>query len=318
MLSAYWTSQCVIVAAKLRLADHVHGGPKTAEELAKLTDTHAPSLYRMLRALASNGVFAEDGQRRFRQTELSETLRSDVPGTQRPLAILFGDEHYASWGELEYSVRTGKTAFDKVYGKPCFDWLAEHPEQAANFDAAMVAVHGMESAAMCEAYDFSSFGAVVDVGGGNGSLISQVLERFPTVKGVLYDLPHVVERAKPNLPARCAAVGGSFFESVPAGGDAYLMRHIIHDWDEPKCLTILGHVRKVIPPAGKLLVVEGVVPPGDGPSFTKMLDLNMLLIPGGQERTEEEYRGLFAKAGFRLTRVVPTRAEVSVIEGAPA
>jgi hypothetical protein len=319
LVTAYWTSACVHLAAKLRLADHVKAGPRTAEELAKLTGTHAPSLYRMLRGLASVGVFAEDEQKRFRQTELSQTLESDTAFSQRALAVMMGDEHYRAWGELEYSIRTGKVAFDKVFGKPTFDWLAEHPEEAANFDAAMVGVHGAESAAMCDAYDFSAFGTLVDVGGGNGSLIRLVLERFPKLKGVLYDLPHVVERARPNLPAgRCQAVGGSFFESVPAGGDAYLMRHIIHDWDEPRCLTILCNVRKVIPPAGKLLVVEGVVPPGNGPSFTKLLDLNMLVIPGGQERTEAEYRELFAKAGFRLTRIVPTRAEVSVIEGAPA
>jgi hypothetical protein len=186
----------------------------------------------------------------------------------------------------------------------------------------MVSVHGPESAAMCEVYDFGGLGTLVDVGGGNGSLLIEVLRRTPGLKAVLYDLPHVVERAKANLQAagvadRCRTVGGSFFESVPPGGDAYLLRHIIHDWDDERSLTILRNVRKVIPAAGKLLVVEGVVPPGNGPSFTKMLDLNMLVIPGGKERTEVEYRELYARAGFRLTRVVPTRAEVSVIEGAP-
>lgn len=318
MMTAYWTSQCIHLTAKLRLADLVKAAPRTAEELAKVTGTHAPSLYRMLRALASVGVFQEDDQRRFHETDLSRTLESDAPFSQRALAEMMGDEHYRAWGELEYSIRTGKIAFDHVYGKPCFDWLAEHPEQAANFDAAMVGVHGQESAAMVDAYDFSSFGTLVDIGGGNGSLIKLVLERFPKLKGILFDLPHVIERAMPNLPAdRCQAIGGSFFHSVPSGGDAYMMRHIIHDWDEPKCLTILGNVRKVIPPTGKLLVVEGVIPPGNGPSFTKLLDLNMLIIPGGQERTEDEYRQLYAKAGFRLTRIVPTRAEVSLIEGVP-
>jgi hypothetical protein len=265
---------------------------------------------------------AEDDQGRFALTELAGCLRRDVPGSQWALAMMMGEEHYRAWGELEYSIRTGKTAFDHVFGKPIFDHLGERPEQARVFDQAMVGVHGQESAAMCDAYDFSTFGTVVDVGGGNGSLISTILQRTPKLRGILYDLPHVVERARANLTAagvadRCATVGGSFFAGVPAGGDAYLMRHIIHDWDDERSLTILGHVRRVIPPAGKLLVGEGVVPPGNGPSFTKLLDLNMLVIPGGKERTEAEYRALFRQAGFRLTRIVPTRSEVSIIEGEP-
>jgi hypothetical protein len=187
----------------------------------------------------------------------------------------------------------------------------------------MVGVHGRETGAMCDAYDFSGFGTLVDVGGGNGSLITTVLQRTPRLCGLLYDLPHVIERAKSNLAAagvadRCTTAAGSFFESIPAGGDAYLMRHIIHDWDDERCRKILGNVRKVIPPAGKLLVVEGVVPPGNGSSFTKLLDLTMLVIPGGKERTAEEYAALYSRAGFRLTRIVPTASEVSVIEGVPA
>lgn len=318
MLTGYWVSASLALAAKLGIADLLKDGPKTADVLAGSTRTSARPLYRLLRALASVGVFAEDEQGRFANTELSECLRADVPFSQRGMAIMNGDEHFRAWAELEYSIRTGRTAFDEVFGKPVFDYLAEHPEQAKIFDEAMVGVHGRESAAMCDAYDFGGFRTLVDVGGGNGSLLWTVLERTPGLRGVLYDLPHVVERARPKLHPRCEAISGTFFDAVPAGGDAYLMRHIIHDWDEEKCLRILGNVRKVIPAEGKLLVVEGVVPPGNGPSFTKLLDLNMLVIPGGMERTEAEYRELFMKGGFRLTRVVPTAGEVSVIEVAPA
>jgi hypothetical protein len=320
MLTGYWISQALYVAAKLGVADLLVPGPRTIDELAQATGTHGPSLYRLLRALASMGVFVEQADRRFALTPLAECLRSDVPGSQRSLAIMVGEEHYQAWGQLLYSVQTGKVAFDKVYGMPVFDFLSRHPEQAKTFDGAMVGVHGRETAAMLDAYDFSAIGVLADVGGGNGSLLTGVLQKYPRMRGMLYDLPNVVERAKvpiavAGLSERCQIIGGSFFESVPSGADAYLMRHIIHDWDDDKSHKILGNIHRALGPKGKLLLVEGVVPPGNGPSFTKLLDLTMLVIPGGKERTVDEYRQLFAAAGFRLTRIVPTSAEVSVIEG---
>src|SRR5262249_28867669 len=280
------------------------------------------SLYRLLRALASIGIFAEDPDGRFRLTPLAECLRSDVPGTQRPAALLMGGEHYRSWGEFLYSVRTGRTAFDHAYGMPVFDYLAVHPEQAEVFDAAMTAIHGAETGAMLAAYDFSGVGTLVDVGGGNGSLLCAVLRQYPSMHGVLFDRGHVVERARPNLRAagvegRCRAVAGSFFESVPPGGDAYLLRHIIHDWDDEQSLRILRNCRRAVGGQARLLIVESVIPPGNEPSFSKWLDLNMLVVPGGLERTEAEYRDLLQQAGFRLVGVVPTAMEVSVIEGQP-
>lgn len=320
MLTGYWSTQCLYVAAKLGIADLLISGPRTAEELAVVTSTHAPSLYRLLRGLASLGVFAEVEGKKFTLTPLAECLRSDSSSSQRALAIMSGEEHYKAWGELLYSVQTGKTAFDMLYGMPVFDFLSKHEEQAKNFDAAMVGVHGRETSAMTDAYDFSTFGVLADVGGGNGSLLTTVLKRNPQLKGMLYDLPGVTERAKASLQAagvldRCQVIGGSFFESVPAGADAYLMRHIIHDWDDEKCITILKNIHSVIKPDGKLLVVEGVIPPGNDPNFGKLLDLTMLTIPGGKERTEEEYRELFAAGGFQLTHIVPTAAEISIIEG---
>jgi O-methyltransferase domain/Dimerisation domain len=320
MLTGYWTTQALYVAAKLGIADLLTHGPRSADDLAQATEVHAPSLYRLLRALASMGVFAEDGAARFSLTPLAECLRSGVPGSQRALAIMSGEEHYKAWGELLYSVRTGKIAFDKLYGMPVFDFLSKNLEQAKVFDAAMVGVHGRETAAMTDAYDFSGIGVLADIGGGNGSLLTTVLTKHPALRGILYDLPGVTERAEADLQAagladRCRVVGGNFFDSVPVGADAYLMRHIIHDWEDEKATKILRNVHRAMGEGGRLLVVEGVIPPGNDPCFGKLLDLTMLTIPGGKERTEEEYRALFETGGFQLTRIVPTKAEVSVIEG---
>jgi 2-polyprenyl-3-methyl-5-hydroxy-6-metoxy-1,4-benzoquinol methylase len=320
--TGYWASRAIYVAAKLKVADLLKDGPRPSADLAKATNTHPHALYRLLRALASIGIFAED-KGKFGLTPLAEALRSDVPGSQWAVAVMMGDEHFRVWEDLLYSIETGKPAFDKAYGKPPFDYLAEHPESAKLFDAAMTGIHGNETKAMLDAFSFAGFAALVDIGGGNGSLLTAVLRQTPSLKGTLYDLPHVIERAKPNIHAagvgdRCTMVAGSFFESVPTGYDAYLMRHIIHDWDDEKALTILRNCRKAIKPTGKLLLIEAVIPPGNDPSWSKFLDLNMLLIPGGQERTEAEYRQLYTAAGFRLTRIVPTTTEISVIEGEPA
>lgn len=320
LISGYMKTQAVYVAAKLGIADLLTQGGRTAEDLARATNMHAPSLFRLLRALASLGVFTEDESSCFSLTPIAECLRSDVPGSQRALAIMSGEEHFKAWAELLYSIQTGKTSFDKLYGMPIFDFLSQNLEQAKVFDAAMVGVHGRETAAMTDAYDFSDIGILADVGGGNGSLLSFVLKAYPTMKGMLYDLPGVVERAKAGFQAngladRCEVIGGSFFESIPEGADAYLLRHIIHDWDDEKSLTILRNVHRAMRSDARLLVIEGVIPPGNDPSFSKLLDLTMLTLPGGKERTEEEYRTLFRAGGFELTRIVPTQAEISVIEG---
>jgi len=318
----YWVSQMISVAARLGIADLVKDGAKTSADLARLTGTHPRSLHRLLRGLASVGIFAEDSQTRFVLTPLADYLRSDVPGSMRSAAIMTGEQHFRAWGDLMHCIRTGRTGFEQVYGKPIFDWLSEHPEEARTFDEAMVGVHGAETGAMLDAYDFSSFGTLIDIGGGNASVLTAVLQRYPELRGILFDLPHVVERAKGNLRAagleqRCTTVGGSFFESVPGGADAYLMRHIIHDWDDDQSLTILRNCRKAMTPKARFLLVESVIPPGNDPSFAKLLDLNMLVVPGGLERTETEYRELFQAAGFRLARIVPTRMEISIIEGEP-
>src|SRR5262249_15123632 len=238
----------------------------------------APSLYRLLRALASVGVFAEDAQHRFGLTPMAECLRSDLPGSQRGLAVMNGEEHYRAYGELLYSVQTGKTGFEHLYGTGVFDYLTQHPEQARTFDEAMVGVHGRETAAMVEAFDLTGVKVLADVGGGNGSLLTAVLQRYPNMQGILFDLPGVIDRAKKNIEAaglakRCQCVAGNFFESVVRGADAYLMRHIIHDWDDERSTVILKNIHAMLPANGRVLVVENVIEPGNAPAFGKLLDL---------------------------------------------
>jgi hypothetical protein len=324
MTMSYWPPRMLYVAAKLGLADRLASGAQSADTLAGQTGTHAPSLYRMLRALASLGVFTEQAGRRFALTPLGEALRSDAPGAAHATILTMGSDWI--WRALEqfpYSIETGKTGFEKALGEPIFDWLAKRPEEASLFSQTMIGVHGMEPAAVAEAYDFRELKTVVDVGGGSGNLLTTILQKQPGPRGVLFDLPHVVDHARPliesrGLADRVSIETGSFFEKVPAGGDAYLLSHIIHDWTEELCLRILGNCRKVMGPASKLLIIEMVLPPGDTFHPGKMLDMTMLLVPGGQERSEQEYKELLAKAGFELTRVVPTQSPVSVVEAVPA
>lgn len=320
MITGYWTSQAIYAAASLGIADLLTAGPQTAEQLATATKTNAGALYRLLRALASVGIFAENEQNEFALTPLAEYLRSDVPGSKRALAMMTGDEHFHAWGEILFSIRTGKTAFDKVFEKPFFEYLPEHPDKAQIFDKAMTGIHGRETSEILESYDFSEMKTLLDIGGGNGSNITSILQKYPDMKGILFDLPHVIERAQPHIEQaglndRCDLMGGSFFESVPTGADAYFMRHIIHDWNDEKSLLILQNCHAAMPKNSKLLIVESVIPAGNEPFAGKFLDLVMLMIPGGKERTAEEYQSLFEQAGFELTRIIPTESELSILEG---
>jgi len=319
MITGYWISQAIYAAAKFNVADHLTQGPASVDTIAAAESAHPDALYRLLRALASVGVFAETEPRVFTLTPLADQLRGDAPGSKKALALMSGDEQFRSWAEIEYSIQTGKKAFDKVYEKPIFDYLGEHPDKAKIFDAAMVGIHGRESNALINAYDFAGIDVLADIGGGNGSQISGVLKHHTNMKGVLFDLPHVIERAQEPIAAdgltdRCQLVSGSFFESIPPGADAYMMRHIIHDWDDEKSLTILKNCHRAMSADSKLLIVESVIPAGNEPFGGKLLDLVMMLIPGGKERTEEEYRLLLGQAGFELSRVVPTETEISVVE----
>lgn len=319
MMMGNWVTQAIYVAAKLGIADLLHNGPMSADELAAATGCHARSLYRVLRALAGAEIFWEEDDGRFRLTPLAELLRDDVPGSKRAMAIMMGEEHYQAWGDLIYSVETGKGAFENTYQMPIFEYLSRNPEKGRIFDAAMTSIHGTETAAIIDAYDFSGIETLMDVGGGNASVLIEVLRRNPKLQGVLFDLPAVVERARNNvvragLENRCQLQSGSFFEAIPAGADAYFMRHIIHDWDDERAGVILQNCRAAVPEHGRVLVVESIVPLGNEPAPVKWLDLAMLVLPEGAERTEGEYRQLFQSNGLGLSRIVPTTAGVTVLE----
>jgi SAM-dependent methyltransferase len=314
-----WLTQAIYVAAEIGVADLLAAAPRTAADLARETRTHGASLYRVLRALASIGIFSEDPEGRFSLTPLGDLLRSDAPGSKRSLAIMAGAELYRSWGGLLSSVQTGDAAFDKVYGRPFFRYMDGNPDRWRIYDSAMAGVHDCETMPVLDAYDFAPFRTIVDVGGGNGLALAAILRRHPEARGVLLDLPAVAERAKAvvagfGVSDRCGVAAGDFFESVPAAGDAYLLRHVIHDWDDREAVAILRNCRDAMRPGGRVLVVETVIPSGNGPCFGKWLDL-MMLVVGGRERTREQYAELFSAAGLKLARVVPTAHEVSVIEG---
>ena len=322
MVMAQFVSRLIHLTATLKLPDHLAGGTKTAEELASLTSTHAPALYRVMRTLASLGLFTEDPSHRFALQPLGAALKSGTPSHAAAL-IMGGDMVARSLDNLLYSVQTGKTGFQNSFGVPLFDWLGGHPAEAALFNQTMVGIHGMEPPAVAAAYDFSVFKTIADVGGSTGNLLTTILARHPGPRGILFDLPHVVSDApafiaQRGLTDRIHIETGSFFDRVPAGADAYILSHVIHDWNEQQCLTILGHCRRAMSPTGRLLLVEMVLPPGDTPHPGKMLDMAMLTIPGGEERAEAEYAALLDKAGFRLTRVVPTASPVSIVEAAPS
>ena len=321
MLFGFAASRSIGALAELRIADHLKTGPRTAEELAALVDVHARSLYRVLRAAASVGVFSEDEDHRFSLTPLAEPLLSDNPASLRDFAVMIAtDWQFQTWAELPYSVKTGKPAFDKVHGMTSFDYFWSNQKAGKVFNDAMTSNSAFSSVAVVNSYDFSSLNKLVDVGGGHGFLLASVLARNPELKGVLYDTPATIAEAETLLAQhgvtdRCETIGGDFFESVPEGGDAYLMKHIIHDWDDEQCINILSNCRKSMNEGGKVLVVEMVIPEGNTPSPGKFLDLQMLLYLPGCERTEAEYRQLFDKAGLELTRIVPTMSPFSVLEG---
>ena len=324
MATAYWVSRAVYVAAQLGIADLLKDEPQDAEALAAATGTYAPALRRVLRSLASVGLFATDGQGRFSLTPLGATLQSDAPGAARSTVLaLSGAFFWAAWGEVLHSVRTGETGMQKALGVSEYEYLDNHPEDASHFNAAMIGYHGEEPSAIVAAYNFSGSETVVDVGGGSGTLLGTILAANPGVRGVLFERPQVVPDAERNVKAagvadRCEVVGGDFLQAVPDGGDVYIVSHCIHNWDEDDCVRILANCRRAMLPHGRLLLVEAVVGASDEPDPAKILDLAMLVVPGGQERTEDEYRILLEKAAFRLTRVIPTRTPSgSIIEAIP-
>jgi hypothetical protein len=310
-------SQAIHVAARLGIADLLAGGARTSDELAEETGTHADSLYRLLRALATVGVLHEEPGRRFALTPLGEPLRSDAEGSLAGWARFMGRPYFwEAWTALEHSVRTGENAFRAVHGTDVWSYRSEHPEESALFDGAMAALTGAANRAVLAAYDFARFGTLADIGGGNGTLLAAILSANPGMRGILFDQPHVVAGATDVLAPvadRCTVVSGSFFESVPAGADAYLLKWIIHDWEDPEATAILRTCRAALD-GGTILVIERVVgPPNEDPA-TAFGDLNMLVAPGGRERTLDEFERLFADAGLALAGSTPTASGSHVIQ----
>jgi len=328
LISGFYVSRAIYVMARLGIADNLSDGPRDAEELAKLSRTHAQSLKRVMRLLVTAGVLTEDDKGRFALTPIGDCLRAGAPGSMRAAALLFGGITERAWGELLHSVETGEPAFRRVFGKDSFAYLAEHPDEAANFDAAMSTFTAPIATVVAAAYDFSGVRHIVDVGGGNGALLVGILRAHPSLKGTLFDLPHVVERARPRLAElgiahRCEAVGGDFFAEVPGGADAYLLKHVIHDWNDDRATAILQTCRKAMPPASKLLIVEGVYPQridqSDASRRAAANDVNMLVCTGGCQRSQAEFGHLYASAGLALSRIITTELPyASIVEGVPA
>jgi O-methyltransferase domain len=304
------------VASNLRcrqvgVADLLTAGPASSTTLAEITGTHAGALYRILRALASVGVFAEDNDSRFRLTPAAECLCSKAPGSLRAFAVMLGEqEHWRAWGEIFYSVQTGQPAFDRIFGVSRFEHFANHPDDARTFSEAMTSRAGEENDAIVAAYDFSALGSITDVGGGQGSLLAAILRTAPNTRCVLFDLPHVIAEVKEAADRRgehaagYEFIGGSFLSSLPTDTGAYVLKKVIWDWDEERAITILTNCRAAMPPDGRLLVIEPIVPPDNIP-------------PGGRVRTEAEHQALLSVSKLKMTRVIPTASSLSIIEAIP-
>lgn len=318
----YVISSSLWVATELKIADQLAAGPKSVAELARATNTKDHALGRILRALAMVGIFTETAPDTFALTPTAELLRSDVAGSQYDTVLWICDPfHFAVNAELLHSVKTGQPAVEKVAGKPCFEALENNPVENRRFNAAMTNMSATQVPAILEAYDFSRFETIVDIAGGHGFLICEVLKKYPNTRGILFDLEHVLKGAPQRIQAarmesRCATVSGDFFQAVPAGGDLYVMKHIIHDWNDEKAGQILTNCRKALTqkPKGRVLLFEMVRPEGDTPHGAKILDIEMLVFPGGHERTEDQFRQLFAKNSLRLTRIIPTNSPMSIVE----
>jgi len=318
----HWIARMIYVVAKLKIADLLREGPRTASHLATATGVHAPALYRVLRALASVGVFAETAGGRFKLTPLAATLQTGVPASLRGWAIMINENYtWDAWEELFYGVKTGEIPFLKAHGISVFEYLEQHPEDLEVFGESMTSLSGTENPAIAAAYKFSGVRTLVDIGGGHGSLLATILKVNPKLNGILFDQPSVIAGAQKDqhvtakgIAERCTLQSGSFFEGVPAGGDAYIMKYILHDWNDEQCVKILENCRDAMNEKGRVLVVDNVIPPGNDPNWGKLVDIQMLII-GGRERSKKEFAAMFAQAGFKMTRVVPTKCPLSIVEG---
>src|SRR5437588_938706 len=323
LVTGHWQSQAIYVAAKLSLADLLKDGPKSCADLAALTGADEQSLFRLMRALSSVGVFVRVKDDQFAMSKLGERLQSNVPGSMRAMVMTIGEIHYQAWGNLLHSIRTGLPAFNTAFGTGLFDYLQRDPKSADTFNNGMTDLSSMLAYAVLLAYDFSGILSIIDVGGGEGKFLRTVLELNPDMKGTVFDMPSTIETGKQRLNGnpcggRYSTIAGNFFDLVPAGADAYILSGVIHDWDDDHGVRILKNCRRAMAANARLLLVEMVVPEEDGNCFSKLLDLNMLVMTGGRERTQSEFGALFDAAGYKLTRVVSTLAPQSVIEAIPS
>jgi SAM-dependent methyltransferase len=321
LITGYWVSQAVGAVALLGVADELSGGTRRSDDIARAVGVDRTALYRVLRLLASLGVFAEDPPGSFALTPLGETLRSDAPDSVRNFAITeTAPGHWLPWGLLHDSVRTGQPMARQALGMDLFDWYAQNPEEATYFNAAMGNLSALAASELVRVYDFSAVRTVADIGGAHGVLLTAVLRANPAARGILFDLPHVIETARSAIAAaglsdRCELVSGDFFEAVPEGADLHLLKQIVHDWNDDRATQLLQNSHRALAPEGKLLLVEMLIPLDNRPSPAQAMDLNMLVLLGGQERTEEQFERLLKAAGFQLDQVIPTGSPFSVIEG---
>jgi hypothetical protein len=326
LAGGYRVSQAIYAVAVLGIADLLADGPASVDALARATNTDAEALLRVLRLLTGVGLFEELAPRQFGLTPLGAGLRSDVPGSMRSTVLMHLDlPRWLSWGHLLESVQTGETMFKRAHGLEVFEYLGQHPDAAETFQQAMTANTARSGMALLRAYDFSGLGCVVDVAGGQGLLLATILQAHPAMRGVLFDQPMVIAGAQATLETagvaeRCEVVSGDFFDTIPAGGDAYILRQILHDWDDARAAKILENCRRAMGAAGKVLVIEGVIVPDYRKALPVLqLDLELLVNYGGRQRAEAEYAALFAAAGFRLSAVVPLHdlGQFSIFEGVP-
>jgi SAM-dependent methyltransferase len=320
LITGYWVSQAVGVVALLGVADHLGEGPRSSDELAQAVGADPQALYRVLRLLASIGVFTEVAPGSFGLTPLGETLCSEAPGSVRNFAITeTAPGHWLPWGRLHESVQSGRPMAREALGMELFDWYAQNPEEAGYFNAAMGNLSALTASELVRVYDVSAVRTVADIGGAHGVLLAAILRANPTARGILCDLPHVIATAEEVIAAeglseRCELVSCDFFEAVPEGAELHLLKQIVHDWDDERATRLLRNCHRALAPGGTLLLIEMVIPPDNRPTPAQAMDLNMLVMLGGRERTEEEYRRLFQEASFRLERVIPTHSPFSVIE----
>ena len=321
MVIGKWISQAVGTVVEIGVPDQLTKGARRCGDIAREADVSEDGLYRLLRALASVGLFAETANRRFKLTPMGQLLRRDHPESVAGYAHFTAhDSTWRPWGRLGYSVKSGLPAFDGVFGVPIFEYLAKNPDVASVFDEAMTSISTVEAGVTCDAYDFKGVETLMDVAGGHGLLLATVLRRHKTMRGVLFDLPHVVPGAtatftRAGIMGRVRIESGDFFKELPSGADAVIMKHIIHDWDDASATRILQTCHRALGPRGKVLIVDPVVPPGNVPHYGKLLDLEMLVLtPRGRERTKIEFTRLLRSAGFRLSRVVPTKSPLSIVE----